>query len=39
VRCGKQMVIDEVEAAGFTLEDEVDIPALSENYVIRFRRK
>ena len=37
VRAGKQEVIAEVSAAGFYLEDEVDVEGLEENYVVRFR--
>jgi SAM-dependent methyltransferase len=38
VRAGKQDVIAEIEAAGFTLVAEVEIAGLEENYVLRFRR-
>lgn len=37
VRCGKEQVIAEVTAAGFTLVGEVPV-GLQENYVLRFRR-
>ena len=37
VRCGKEQVIREVTAAGFTLEDEVSL-GFEENYFLRFRR-
>ena len=37
VRCGKEQVIAEVEAAGFTLVEEVPL-GLEENYFVRFRR-
>ena len=37
VRCGKQQVIREVVAAGFTLEEEVSL-GFKENYFLRFRR-
>lgn len=38
VRCNKETVIREVTAAGFTYVDEVEVPGVVENYVIRFRR-
>ncbi len=37
VRCGKQEVIAEVTAAGFTVVEEVPL-GLRENYFVRFRR-
>ena len=37
VRCGKEQVIREVLAAGFTLEEEVPL-GFEENYFLRFRR-
>jgi predicted methyltransferase len=37
VRCGKEQVIAEVTAAGFTLVDDVPLE-LQENYFLRFRR-
>lgn len=37
VRCGKEQVIREVTAAGFTLEEEVPL-GFEENYFLRFRR-
>ncbi len=37
VRCGKDVVLDEVGAAGFTLLDEPRVPGLVENYVLRWR--
>jgi predicted methyltransferase len=39
VRCGKAEVIAEVESDGFELLEELDVPGLSENYVLRFRRR
>jgi SAM-dependent methyltransferase len=39
VRAGKEEFRAEIEAAGFAFEDEVDIEGLSENYMLRFRRK
>ena len=38
VRCGKETVIQEVEATGFRYVDEVKVDGLKENYLIRFRR-
>lgn len=38
VRAGKDVFIKEIQAAGFELVEEVQIPALKENYVLRFRR-
>lgn len=38
VRADKETVRDEIEAAGFEFVDEVDLPALRENYLLRFRR-
>jgi len=37
VRCGKEQVVREVEAAGFELVEEVPV-GLEENYFLRFRR-
>ncbi len=39
VRAGKQTVIGEIEEAGFRLVREFSIPALSENYFLRFRKQ
>ncbi len=39
VRAGKSVFRSEIEAAGFELEEEVEIPGLKENYFLRFRRK
>jgi len=39
VRCGKDVVIAEVEAGGFELVEEPRVPGLTENYVLRFRRR
>ena len=36
VRAGKAEVIDEVEAAGFVFEEEIEIAGVAENYVLRF---
>ncbi|MHC5063923.1 MAG: methyltransferase domain-containing protein [Planctomycetota bacterium] len=38
VRAGKEVFTEEIIAAGFTKVEEVNIPGLSENYFIRFRR-
>jgi predicted methyltransferase len=38
VRAGKDVVTREIEAAGFQLEEEVEIAGLTENYMLRFRR-
>jgi len=38
VRCGKQQVIDEVTAAGFSLVEEVPL-GLRENYFLRFQKR
>ncbi|MEZ6100139.1 MAG: methyltransferase domain-containing protein [Pirellulaceae bacterium] len=37
VRCGKEVVIEEVKSAGFELVEEQDL--LKDNYMLRFRRK
>ncbi len=39
VRTGKTQVIDEVEAAGFVFDEELEIPGLAENYVLRFVKR
>jgi len=39
VRAGKQEVIAEMESFGFDLVEEVEVPGLSENYVVRFRKR
>ncbi len=36
VRCGKPVVIEELESYGFRLAEEVEIEGMSENYVLRF---
>ncbi len=38
VRAGKDTFRSEIEAAGFVLEDEVEIDVLEENYMLIFRR-
>ncbi len=38
VRAGREVVIAEIEAAGFKLTDQASIPGLVENYALRFRR-
>lgn len=39
VRAGKEEVIAELESFGFELIEEVDMPGLRENYLIRLRRR
>jgi len=39
VRAGKAEVVAEIEAGGFELQDEPEVPGLSENYLVRFRRR
>jgi len=38
VRAGKSEVSAEIVSAGFTLEEQIDIDGLVENYVLQFRR-
>lgn len=38
VRAGKATFREEIEAAGFTFVDEVDIGAFEENYLLRFQK-
>jgi predicted methyltransferase len=38
VRAGKEIVQQEIEAAGFEFLGEVEVPAFKENYLLRFRR-
>ncbi len=38
VRAGKEVVIREIEGAGFTLVREHELPELRENYLLEFRR-
>jgi len=38
VRAGKEAVKKEILAAGFVFEEELDVPGMHENYVLRFRR-
>lgn len=38
VRAGKETVTQEVQAAGFALLEEVDLPGLEENYLLRFQK-
>jgi predicted methyltransferase len=38
VRTGKAVVIEEIEAAGFTLDREIKVTGLRENYMLRFKR-
>jgi SAM-dependent methyltransferase len=37
VRAGKQVFANEIEEAGFVLEDELKVEGLVENYMLRFR--
>ena len=39
VRAGKDVFRGEIEAAGFELGEEVDIPGFKENYFLRFSKK
>jgi len=39
VRAGKEVFRSEIEAAGFTLGEEVEISELKENYFLRFKKK
>lgn len=39
VRAGKEVVIPEIESSGFTFVTEHDVPGLSENYLLEFRKK
>ena len=38
VRADKQTVVEEVETAGFSLAEEVEVEGLEENYFLRFRK-
>ena len=38
VRSGRDTVIEEIEAAGFVLEETLDVDGLDENYMLRFAR-
>jgi len=37
VRAGKELVIKEIESSGFQLVEEIELPNLKENYLLRFR--
>jgi len=39
VRAGKAEVIAEMESFGFEMVEEIDVPGLEENYVVRFRKR
>jgi predicted methyltransferase len=39
VRAGRETVIREIEAAGFELVREIELPELRANYLLQFRRK
>jgi ubiquinone/menaquinone biosynthesis C-methylase UbiE len=38
VRAGKEVVIEEIEAAGFAFDREIKVTGLRENYMLRFKR-
>jgi len=38
MRAGKNVFSSEIEEAGFSLDEEIEIPGLKENYALRFRR-
>ena len=38
VRAGKEVVIKEIESSGFQLVEEIELPKLKENYLLRFRK-
>ena len=38
IRAGKDVFVSEIEAAGFRVDEEVDIPGFEENYCVRFIR-
>ena len=38
VRAGREVFIKEIEAAGFRLDEEIEIEGLDDNYVLRFSR-
>lgn len=38
VRADKRTFIEEIEQAGFVFEEEIEVPGLAENYMLRFRR-
>jgi len=39
VRAGKEVVIAEIESSGFDLVEEIDLPGLQENYLLRFKKE
>jgi len=39
VRADKELVTAEIEAWGFELVEEVEIPSLERNYLLRFRKE
>ena len=39
VRADKEVVISEIESAGFILVEEIDLPELKENFLLRFRKR
>ncbi|MBT5030758.1 MAG: class I SAM-dependent methyltransferase [Proteobacteria bacterium] len=38
VRAGKETVIEEIESSGFSMVEEVNLPSLSENYMLHFQK-
>ena len=38
VRCDKKTTIKEIEQAGFHFEEQISMPSLKENYILRFSR-
>jgi len=38
VRAGKDEVVKEIESSGFKLVEEIELPNLKENYLLRFRK-
>ena len=38
VRAGKEVVVKEIESSGFRLVEEIELPNLKENYLLRFRK-
>lgn len=38
VRAGKETVIKEIEASGFSLVEEIELPTLKDNYLLRFNK-
>ena len=38
VRAGQDVFRSEIEAAGFELIEDIDLPSLEDNYLMRFRK-